>query len=68
MQETIGYEQFHTIYFFSIDMKPYVPAALRQYTGKELFFTMLPKDKYIIWLDANKKKIKNAIRSEYLHY
>jgi hypothetical protein len=68
MSETIGYEQYHTIYFFSLDMKPYVPAAIRAYINKELFFTMVPKDKYIVYLDANKKKIKKAIRSEFLHY
>ncbi len=68
MTESIGYEQYHTIYFYSIDMKPYVPAAIKNYVGRELFFTMLPKDKYLVFLEANKKKIKRAIRSEYMRY
>lgn len=68
MTESIGYEQYHTIYFYSVDMKPYVPAAMRNYVDRELFFTMLPKDKYLVFLEANKKKIKRAIRSEFMRY
>lgn len=68
MTESIGYEQYHTIYFYSVDMKPYMPASLKDYVGKELFFSMLPKDKYIAFLDANKKKFKRAIRREFTRY
>jgi antitoxin component YwqK of YwqJK toxin-antitoxin module len=65
---TIGIEGYHTIYFFSFDIKKYLPADLQQYGNKELFFTLIPKDKYELFLNANKKAIKKALRSEVLRY
>ncbi len=65
---TIGIEGYHTIYFFSLDVKKYFPANLQNYINKELFFTLIPKDKYELFLNANKKAIKKALRSEVLRY
>lgn len=68
MDGTIGFEGYHTIYFFSLDIRKYMPVSLRQYAGMELFFTMMPKNKYEMILEANKKKIKKAMRSEMMFY
>jgi hypothetical protein len=68
MQESIGYEGYHTIYFYTVDMKTVLPVAVRDLGGRELLFSLIPKDRYLIWLNANKTKIKKYIRKEILHY
>ena len=62
-------EGYHMIYFYSLDIREALPLSIRNYAPKrDMFFSMVPKDKYMIWLNANKKKIKKYIRSELLHY
>jgi hypothetical protein len=65
---SVGLEGYHAIYFYTVDMKALLPVGVRDFSGKELLFSMIPKDKYLIWLNANKKKIKKYIRKEILHY
>ena len=62
-------EGYHTIYFYSVDIRSCLPYSVRLYAPeKEFFFSTIPKDKYLVWLKANQKQIKKYIRKEFLHY
>lgn len=65
---SIAYEGYHKIYFYSLNMKEYVPVEIRDDVGRELFFTTIPRDKYLLILKANKRRIKKYIREEFRHY
>jgi hypothetical protein len=66
--DKIGYEGYHNIYFYTIDIREFAPASLKKEVGRELIFTLLPKDKYYALLKANKRNIKRYLRSEFLYY
>jgi hypothetical protein len=66
--DNIGYEGYHTIHFFTIDISEFAPASLKRQLGKELYFSLLTKDEYYAILKANKRSIKRYIRSEFLYY
>lgn len=66
--EEVAIESYYTIYLYSINMKEYMPAFLRDAVNNEIFFTTLTKDKLIVLLQSKKKKIKRYIREEYNFY
>lgn len=66
--ETVAIESYYTIYLYSINMKEYVPSFLKSSVNNDIFFSTLPKDKFIVLLQTQKKKIKKYIREEYSFY
>jgi hypothetical protein len=60
--ESVAFESYHTINFYSIDMKDYVPVSIRNEVGAELFFSTLPKDAFIAILETHKKQITSQQR------
>jgi len=66
--ESVAIEKYYTIYLYSIDMKEYMPASIRDKVGTEIFFSTLQKEKFLALLKENKKKIKKYVREEYQYY
>jgi antitoxin component YwqK of YwqJK toxin-antitoxin module len=66
--DAVEIEGYHKIYFYSINIKEFFPANIREYVGKELFFTPLKKEAFLNLLKANKKAFKKYIRNEYLNF
>jgi len=66
--ESMAMEGFHTINFFSINMKEFMPASLRDQVNNDLFFTTISKEKFVALLRADKRKIKRYIRGFYNYY
>lgn len=63
--ETLAIEGYHTIYFYSINLKEYVPASMRSEVNDDLFFSTLPKESFVSLLQSKKKKIKRFFRDEF---
>lgn len=66
--ESVAFESYHTINFYSIEMKDYVPVSIRDEVGTELFFSTLTKDAFVALLETNKKQIKKFVRSQFNYY
>lgn len=66
--ESVAIETYYTINLYSINMKEFVPAAVRDQVNNELFFTTLPKENFLILLKSIKKKMKKYIREEIQFY
>lgn len=66
--ESMAMEGFHTINFFSINMKEFMPERLKDQVNNELFFTTISKEKFLALLKADKRKIKRYIRGAYSYY
>jgi len=49
-------------------MKEYMPAAIRDKVGTDIFFSTMQKEKFLALLKENKKKIKKYVREEYQYY
>lgn len=58
---SIAIEGYHDIYMYNIDMSVFYPAGMRQYYNQELFFSIIPKQKMLTMLNADKKNIKKII-------
>ena len=58
----IAIESYHTIYFYSIEIKDYFPASLRDSVDRDFFITATPKEQMIALLNAQKKTIRKYIR------
>lgn len=65
---SVAIEGYHTIYLYSVNMKEFVPASMKDMVNNELFFSTLTKDKFVSLLKASKKKLKKYIREEYSYY
>jgi antitoxin component YwqK of YwqJK toxin-antitoxin module len=65
---SVAIEGYHTIYLYSLNMKEFMPANLKDQVNNELFFSTLTKDMFLSLLRASKKKIKKYIREEYSYY
>ena len=66
--ESVAIETYYTINLYSINMKEFVPASIRDQVNNELFFSTLPKEKFLILLKSIKKKFKKYIREEIQFY
>jgi hypothetical protein len=66
--ESVAIESYYSINLYSINMKEFMPAAIRDQVNNEIFFSTLPKDKFLMLLKAIKKKIKKYIREELQFY
>jgi hypothetical protein len=66
--ESVAFESYHTINFYSIEVKDYVPASIRDEVGTELFFSTLTRDAFVALLETNKKQIKKFVRSQFNYY
>ena len=58
----VALESYHTIYFYTIDIKDYFPAAMRNYVDKDFFIAAIPKSQMIELMNAQKKNIRKYIR------
>jgi antitoxin component YwqK of YwqJK toxin-antitoxin module len=58
----VAIESYHTIYFYTINIKDYFPASMRGYVDKDFFITTIPKNQMIALMNAQKKNIKKYIR------
>lgn len=63
--ENLAIEGYHDIYFYSINMKEYVPASIRNEVNYDLFFSTLPKESFVSLLQSKKKQIKRYFRDEF---
>lgn len=63
--ENLAVEGYHDIYFYSFNMKEYVPASMRSQVTDDLFFSTLPKESFVSLLQSKKKQIKRYLRDEY---
>ncbi len=66
--ESVAIESYYKINLYSIDMKEFMPVAIRDQVNNEIFFSTLPKEKLLILLKAARKKIKKYIREELQFY
>ncbi len=66
--EDVAIERYYTIHVYSINMKEFVPASMRDEVNNDIFFSTMPRDKFLALLKASKKKIKKYIREEFQHY
>ena len=62
--ENMAIEGYHNVYFYSINMKEYVPASIRNDVNYDLFFSTLPKESFVSLLQSKKKQIKRYLRDE----
>jgi antitoxin component YwqK of YwqJK toxin-antitoxin module len=58
----VALESYHTIYFYTVDIKDYFPAEMRNYVDRDFFITALPKAQMVALMNAQKKTIKRYIR------
>jgi hypothetical protein len=58
----IELEKYHTIYFFVVDMKPFLPERFQSYVGHEFIFSLLNKEDTIRNIEKDKKNIKKYVR------
>jgi antitoxin component YwqK of YwqJK toxin-antitoxin module len=58
----VALESYHTIYFYTVDIKDYFPAEMRNYVDRDFFITALPKDQMVTLMNAQKKTIRKYIR------
>lgn len=65
---SVAIEGYHTIYFYSINIKEFTPASMKDLVNNDLFFSTLPKDKLLVLMRSVKKKLKKYIREEYSFY
>jgi hypothetical protein len=66
--ESVAIESYYKINMYTINMKEYMPVAIRNQVNNEIFFTTLPKEKFLMLLKAAKKKIKKYVREEFQYY
>lgn len=66
--EAVAIESYYTINLYSVNMKEFVPAAIRDQVNNEIFFSTLPKENFLILLKSIKKKMKKYIREEIQFY
>lgn len=66
--ENVAFEGYHNINIFSVNMKEFVPANLKNQVNNDLFFTTLTKEQFTSILRAKKKEIKKYIREEFIYY
>jgi hypothetical protein len=65
---SVAIEGYHTIYLYTINLKEFMPAPMKDFVNNDLFFSTLTKDKFISLMRASKKKLKKYIREEYSYY
>ncbi|MEO6357582.1 MAG: hypothetical protein ABIU77_17875 [Ferruginibacter sp.] len=65
---SVAIEGYHTIYLYSLNMKEFMPANLKDQVNNELFFSTLTKDMFLSLLRASKKQLKQYIREVYAYY
>lgn len=65
---SVAIEGYHTIFLYSINLKEFMPASMKDLVNNDLFFSTLPKDKFMSLMRASKKKLKKYIREEYSFY
>ncbi|MFC0772974.1 toxin-antitoxin system YwqK family antitoxin [Terrimonas alba] len=66
--ESVAIESYYTINLYSINMKEFMPVSIRDQVNNEMFFTTLPKEKFLILLKSAKKKIKKYAREAFQFY
>lgn len=66
--EAVGIESYYSINLFSINVKEFMPASIRDQVNNDIFFTTLPKDKFLMLLKSSKKKIKKYVREQFQFY
>lgn len=66
--ETIAFEEYHTIYVYSINVKEFMPASMRDEVNNDLFFSTMPRESFLVLMRSVKKKIKKYIREEFQFY
>jgi hypothetical protein len=66
--ENVAFEGYHNIYIYTLNMKEFVPAAIRDQVNNDIFFTTLTKDQLSTLLRSKKKEIKKYIREEFIYY
>ena len=66
--ETIAFEEYHTIYMYSINIKEFMPASMRDEVNNDLFFSTMPRENFLVLMRSVKKKIKKYIREEFQFY
>ncbi len=66
--ETVAIESYYSIKFYSINIKEFMPAAMRDQVNNDIFFSTLPKDKFLILMRSAKKKIKKYVRDQLQFY
>ena len=65
---SVSIKTHYTINLYSVNMKEFVPASVRDEVNNELFFSTLPKEKFLILLNSMKKKLKRNIREKIQFY
>jgi hypothetical protein len=65
---TVAEEGYHRIYFYTINVKEFMPSELKNFVGDEIVFNYLKKDQFLALLKAGKKDFKKYIREEFLRY
>lgn len=56
---TVAIEGYHTIYFFTFDPRPFLPASLKRDIAKYFFvFSAIPKDKFLSFSSDIKKELR----------
>ncbi len=65
---SVAIEGYHTIYLYSVNLKEFMPASMKELVNNDLFFSTLTKDMFMSLMRASKKKLKKYIREEYSFY
>ena len=66
--EAIAVEEYHKIYFYTINMGRFMPGGLKAYAKQEIFFAPIKREQFLSILNAKKKQIKKYLREDFLHY
>ncbi|MEO6720717.1 MAG: hypothetical protein ABIN67_10125 [Ferruginibacter sp.] len=66
--ESVAIEGYHTIYLYSVNLKEFMPASIKDLVTNDLFFSTLTKDMFMSLMRASKKKLKKYIREQYSFY
>jgi hypothetical protein len=61
----IDFEGYHSIYFYVLSIRKYLPVELRPFADKDLMFSVLPKEQFVRRLETEKKNIRRFLRKAY---
>lgn len=64
----VAIEGYHTIYFYAVNMKQFMPVEIRQFVGMDLFFSPLKKEQFITVMQGRKREMKKYIRDEFRNF
>lgn len=63
--QSIEVEAYHSIYFYTVDLRPYYPSYARDEAARIVLFSQIPRKQFMESMEANKKKLKKLIRNWY---